>query len=109
MLNPRPDRLTPEEARALVEKHGGQRAAARATGVPRTTFQQWLSPERHAEESRRYLAKPGVKEAKGDLARVRYYQRKDEGRCVKCGELALSETRCWDCLNKLEEHRGISI
>jgi hypothetical protein len=43
------------------------------------------------------------KSEKGRARRVAHYLRRvAEGRCVKCGELAISETRCWDCLSKLE-------
>lgn len=38
-------RLTQEEARALVDRAGGQLAAAREVGVPPSTFRMWLYPE----------------------------------------------------------------
>lgn len=57
--------LTPEEARALVEQHGGNvSAAARAAGVPRPTFTYWLDPETERARSRdRYHANPEPKKA----------------------------------------------
>ncbi len=30
----------------------------------------------------------------------RYYKNKAEGRCVSCGDVALSETLCWGCLSR---------
>lgn len=54
-----PERLTQDEARALVEQHGSQQAAANAIGVPRSTFQYWLDPESHRARCRkRYSADP---------------------------------------------------
>lgn len=38
-----------------------------------------------------------------------YYRNKDKGLCVTCGSLAISETLCWDCLNKTEERRALAI
>ena len=55
----KPKRLTPEEARALVEKHGSQQKAADAYGVPRPTLQYWLDPEpQKARVRERYRANP---------------------------------------------------
>ena len=43
---PRP-RTGPAEARALLEHHGGNvSAAARAAGVPRSTFRAWIAGRR---------------------------------------------------------------
>lgn len=35
--------------------------------------------------------------------------RKEAGVCVNCGGALLSESLCWDCLNRLEEASGIRI
>jgi hypothetical protein len=51
--------LTPEEARALVKRHGSQHAAADAHGVPRSTFQYWLDPEPHKARFRERYAENG--------------------------------------------------
>jgi ribosomal protein L32 len=32
-----------------------------------------------------------------------------EGRCAKCGQIAISETLCWDCLTKDEERRTLAL
>ncbi len=40
------------EAQALVKKHGGTAAAARAHGVPASTFRYWLNPEPQIERMR---------------------------------------------------------
>jgi hypothetical protein len=41
--------------------------------------------------------------------RRRYWRRKREGVCTECGGALLSESLCWDCLNRLEEARVIRI
>lgn len=46
--------LDPDEAQALVEKHGSRRGAARAIGVPASTFYYWLHPELNREGTRRW-------------------------------------------------------
>lgn len=50
------ERLTPEEAREVVERIGSKKGAARHLGVPRSTFYHWLHPERGWERGRRYYA-----------------------------------------------------
>lgn len=47
---------TPAEARALVKRHGSQRAAARAVGVSCATLRHWLNPERNNARQRRAWA-----------------------------------------------------
>lgn len=63
--------LSPEEARQLVERKGNISAAARAIGVPRSTFQYWLDPEVDRERHRRrYHADPEPKKQ----AQRRYWE-----------------------------------
>ncbi len=57
--------LEPHEAQALVKKHGSQRAAARATGIPRSTLRRCLDPEAHRKAQRlNYAANPEPKRAR---------------------------------------------
>jgi hypothetical protein len=49
--------ITPDEAKALVERLGSKAAAARHLGVPWSTFEYWFDPERHRKRLRRYYAK----------------------------------------------------
>lgn len=76
----KPKRLSPEEARALVEEHGSQAAAARAHGVAGATFRRWLDPEHARELERRWLAKEGVRERERE--KQRRYAKTDRGREV---------------------------
>jgi hypothetical protein len=46
--------LTQAEARAAVEQHGSKRAAAKALGVPRSTFYHWLDPEPGRKRAREW-------------------------------------------------------
>jgi len=42
--------------------------------------------------------------------RRRYKERlRSLGLCVTCRKPAISQTYCWDCLNYLEEYRGLRI
>lgn len=45
--------LSPEQAQEQVELHGSQREAARAAGVPYSTFRHWLRPHEARERRRR--------------------------------------------------------
>ncbi len=56
MTSPRPDRLTPEEAQAVVDRVGSKKAAARELGVPWTTFYYWLYPEKNRQKTREWRA-----------------------------------------------------
>jgi hypothetical protein len=49
--------MSPGEARALVQQHGTQAAAARVAGVPYSTFQRWVKPERYREYQHEYRRK----------------------------------------------------
>lgn len=41
----------------------------------------------------------------GELRKARYWKRKDEGVCTRCGGPLLSEALCWDCLSQADERR----
>jgi hypothetical protein len=49
--------ITPDEAKALVERFGTKKAAAEHLGVPYNTFFHWCDPEPQRERCRRYYAK----------------------------------------------------
>lgn len=54
--------LTPEQAADVVDWAGDRSAAARAIGVPRSTFVYWLDPEPNLARFRRnYAADPEAK------------------------------------------------
>jgi hypothetical protein len=65
--------MTPDEAKALVQQYGSQVAAADAIGVPRSTFQFWMHPERTLQLKRERRAKNPEKER----ARAREWKRKN--------------------------------
>lgn len=97
--------LTVEEARALVEEHGGQSAAAKAVGVSQMTVWRWLNPDRYHEVQKKYRTS-----SKGRATARRYIEvRRDEGLCAGCGNERMSEWYCWDCLNKQEERYALSL
>jgi transcriptional regulator with PAS, ATPase and Fis domain len=54
-------RSRPEEALELLERHGNISAAARAAGVPRSTFRAWLSRERQKLPTTFSVPAPGAK------------------------------------------------
>jgi hypothetical protein len=120
-------RLSPDEARAAVELFGSQRAAARALGIPPVTLWGWVNPERMAQHRRAWRERnpernrqsvrdskrkertdPAHRKREAQWSRERREGLRDQGLCTKCGkEPLLSDTRCWDCLNKMEEYRAI--
>lgn len=84
-------------------KHGGCRIKGREYAAKyyvkhreekRIREREYLST--HREERRIYLVNRRV-----GLAL--------EGLCQNCSQVAISETYCWDCLNKKEERRTLAI
>jgi|SRR5215207_5093366 len=69
-------KLTPEQARDLVEHFGTQAAAARTIGVSRSTVGSWLYPERHAATYRRYRLRDieAAREREAKRQRDRYWR-----------------------------------
>lgn len=65
---------------------------------------------RQAEYKReRYYNDPEYRRRGDERGRNLYWARKDKGVCTKCGGPLLSETRCWGCLNRQEDHRVRSL
>lgn len=106
---------TPEQARELVEFFGSQRKAAEAVGYSASTIRNWLDPEKarardvaRAANQEKYRAYHRARYAANQEKRLayhraRYYRSKAAGRCVKCGDVAVTETRCWTCADKQKE------
>jgi nicotinamidase-related amidase len=63
--------ITPDEAKALVERMGSQTEAARHMGVPRTTFRHWLYPEKGREKARKWYQEN--KEHKREQSKRQYW------------------------------------
>jgi hypothetical protein len=111
---------TPEQAQELVDYFGSSRAAGQAVGVRRGTVWYWLNPEKgRALQRRHYAANPEKRREANRAWREanpeRYAElnrrntrdfkrrRKERGLCIACGKPGLSESYCWDCLNKQQE------
>jgi hypothetical protein len=69
----------------------------------------WRCHVKQLEYSRRSKHRPDVRERERKRMDRKRAERRERGVCVYCGAPRLSETMCWDCLNKREEARGISI
>lgn len=67
---PRHSALSVEEAHALWDKHGTQRKAAAAIGIPQSTFHGYLHPARRRE---RYATDEAFSERHREHVRERYY------------------------------------
>jgi hypothetical protein len=80
--------MTPEQ---LERKRARGRKANRAYHA--------RHPKRRRESNRRYNASP--------KRRAWEAKRRAEGKCVKCGQPRLSETMCWDCLNRKQSYREV--
>lgn len=104
-----------------------ERPTCKCHGEPMTSSgvregrRRWRCAVRNRDRLRRLYADPAfaakTRERVSDhyrnrggkeLSRKRYHERKDAGLCVNCGAPALSETCCWDCLNRMEERRALS-
>lgn len=71
---PRHSALSVEEAHALWDKHGTQRKAAAAIGIPQSTFHGYLHPaRRRARDRERYYALSGT-----EYNRLLLRQRRDK-------------------------------
>jgi hypothetical protein len=97
--------LPEQQAKDLADHFGGQRAAARALGIPQSTLWGWLHPERKRERDRerkreRYATDAEYRERVLRQKREWKAKRMEQGLCSNCGQPRLSEWLCWDCLNK---------
>lgn len=91
----------------------------RCHGVPKTKAGRCRIKER-ARQARLY-ADPEYAERKrrrareihdrgyGEVRRARAEDRKARGLCIVCEQPLLSESLCWDCLNKLEARRAFRL
>ena len=88
-------------------EHGRQkwqcRVNERARQAQLYADQNWGAAKRKYERTRWPQSESRI------IKMARYYERRDNGLCTRCGEPGLSEVLCWDCLNKAEERRVLRI
>src|SRR5581483_12335489 len=88
--------------------HGGVKPAARANGIPESSWRKHspTAREKCLAARLRYRQSEKGREKKREAQRRLYYKRKSEGLCVSCGgKPAISETRCDGCLERMVEAR----
>ncbi len=95
-------KLSPEEARELVERVGSIKGAARSIGVHRSTFRYWLDPELWKRRHRDAYARNPEKER----AQMRRYHENLTGMQYAWTQLRSRRNKALARMRKREERRG---
>lgn len=83
-------------------------------GVPMVWFKdsrdgrkggRWYCHVKKKEQANRWRRSPSGRAA----GRRYYYKMKARGVCTSCGGPLITDTKCWECLNKLEDNRALSF
>ena len=77
--------------------------------MQRNSKGHWRCYVKQLEYARRSRQRPEALKRERERQVQRRENLREQGLCIYCGAPRLSETRCWDCLNKQEEAYGIRI